>query len=226
MEGRAWRLVQICCCLAVLLVSSGCASDVSVSAKPVIQGGERLLVLPFTDLSALHGAHTTVRSPVTGKVFETGPVARDAGSVLNDHLLHRIRSKSTFQTVAAMEAGRLLQSITEMREAGVSEIRVLTSAGRSSNADLVMAGYLYRFKERDGGRYSVKSPASVAFELHLVRVADGELLWSGDYNETQLPLSEDLLKLGTFIQRGAKWITAAEMARPAINKMVSSLVTP
>ncbi len=226
MDNRTWRLVQIFCCFAVLLFWSGCATDVSVSPKPAIQGSERLLVLPFTNLSALHGDNATVRSPVTGKVFETGPVTQDAVSVLNDHLWDQIRSQTSFQPVAAVGTGRLRQSLTEMRETGVSEIRVLTTAGRASNADLVMAGYLYRFKERDGGRYSIKSPASVAFELHLLRVADGELLWSGDYNETQLPLSDDLLKLGTFVQRGAKWVTAAEMARPAINEMVSSLVVP
>ncbi len=211
-------------CLTAFIAVVGCVSYVSVSQKPAVSGSERLLVLPFEDLAALHGEYTVARSPVTGKVFETGPVAEDAAVVLNDYLLEQLNARTDFEVVSGSQTGRLLSSLSQLRESGTSEIQVITTAGRSVEADLVMAGYIYRFKERAGGRFSIESPASVAFELYLIRVADGRVIWAGNYNETQKALSDNLLEIGTFFRRGAKWVTAAAMARPAIDDMVSSLI--
>jgi hypothetical protein len=213
-------------CLAVFIAVAGCVSYVSVSQRPPVSGGERLLVLPFVDMAALHGENTVARSPLTGKVFETGTVAEDAAVILNDYLLDQLIARTDFETVSGSQTGRLFSSLSQLRESGSPEIQVLTTIGRSVEADLVMAGYLYRFKERMGGRFSIESPASVAFELYIIRMANGRVIWSANFDETQKSLSDNLLEMGTFFRRGAKWVTAAEMARPAIDDMVASLVSP
>ena len=46
-----------------------------------------------------------------------------------------------------------------------------------------MAGYVYRFRERKGVSYTVEQPASVAFEIHLLRVSDGALVWRGSFDK-------------------------------------------
>ncbi|MFZ7126362.1 MAG: hypothetical protein ACOWWM_09455 [Desulfobacterales bacterium] len=220
------RSLSVMVCMAAALLAAACVSHVDVTPRPEVKGDERLLVLPFVDMAMLHGENAVVRSPVTGKVFETGPVEEDASGVLNEHLLSQVRSRTGFNPVPVTEAGDLLASLRDMRESGQSEIRALVSAGRSARADLVMAGYLYRFKRRIGGNFSVESPASVAFELHLIQVEDGQVLWTGTFDETQKSLSENLMELGTFIRRGAKWVTAEQLALPAIDDMISTLVSP
>ena len=92
--------------------------------------------------------------------------------------------------------------------------------GRALNADAIFVGYIYRFRERVGGKYSVDLPASVAFDIHLIRVEDGRVLWSAHLDETQQPLSDDLFRLNLFLRRKAKWITAKEMAISGIEDML------
>jgi hypothetical protein len=94
----------------------------------------------------------------------------------------------------------------------LSEQDLWIETGRDLGADAVIVGHLYRFRERIGTQYSVEVPASVAFDIHLIGVRDGRLLWSGKFDETQQSLFEDLYQLGTFLSRRGRWITAQELA--------------
>ena len=103
---------------------------------------------------------------------------------------------------------------------------LLIEAGRFANADLVLAGYLYRFKQRVGTGYAVESPASVAFSIHLINISDGRILWSGYFDETQHSLSDNLLEIGSFFKRGAKWITSEEMAVSGLEELLKTFPKP
>jgi hypothetical protein len=89
--------------------------------------------------------------------------------------------------------------------------------GRSRRLDILV----YRYQERQGGNFSVERAASVGFHAHF---------YEGDnlarvfvFDETQQPLSENVLRFFTFVRRGAKWITAAELAREGVQKAVDAL---
>ena len=57
----------------------------------------------------------------------------------------------------------------------------------------------------------VRRPASVWFELDL-RDRNGVVLWSGTYEETQAPLSDDAGSLPRAFERRFRWVTAADLA--------------
>ncbi len=80
--------------------------------------------------------------------------------------------------------------------------------------------YVYRYQERQGGNFSVSRPASVGFHAHLVE--EGTLLGVYVFDETQQPLSENVFRFSTFLRRGAKWITAGELAREGVHKSVDA----
>jgi hypothetical protein len=77
---------------------------------------------------------------------------------------------------------------------------------------------IYRFRERMGGDFAVDKPASVGFHVHLME--GGVAKETFVFDETQQPLSENVLALGTFFKRGAKWITAGELTREGVHKAV------
>ncbi len=79
----------------------------------------------------------------------------------------------------------------------------MADRGRRHGADGVLVGFVYRYKERVGKAYGVESPASVAFDIHLIRVADGRTIWSAHFDETQQSLGDNLFKLGSFSLAGA-----------------------
>jgi hypothetical protein len=66
----------------------------------------------------------------------------------------------------------------------------------------------------------VDKPASVAFDVHLLRVKDGKRVWNGKFDETQQALSENLLKIGSFVRRGAAWLKAEELSSVGMDEML------
>ena len=104
--------------------------------------------------------------------------------------------------------------------------QLLVQTGKQLKADAVLAGTLYRFTQRVGGALSVETAASVGFGVHLIRVADGRLIWSRQFDETQKSLSENLFKLGTFVERGGAWLTAQELSRFGLKSIMEDFPSP
>jgi curli biogenesis system outer membrane secretion channel CsgG len=195
------------------------------SGGPVIQpngvltGTEHVLVLPYKNLAWLYGESVNVRSPLTGKVFMTGPVAEGADRLLTDMLLDALRQETRFQTVSSSEAPGVLDALQSSSDAQRSPLKSLAQTGRMLNADLVFQGYVYRYKDRVGKDFSAESAASVAFDLYLIDSRAQKVVWAAYLDETQQALADDLRFIGTFFRRGARWITADEMASEAMTEM-------
>ena len=49
------------------------------------------------------------------------------------------------------------------------------------------------------------------------------MVWLGKFDETQRPLSENLLKIGSFIRRKGSWLTALELASVGMDEMLGKL---
>jgi hypothetical protein len=92
--------------------------------------------------------------------------------------------------------------------------------GKALEVDLILAGTLWRFTERAGGTAGGSySSASVAFAMYLVEVPSGKLLWKGDFDKTQRPLSENILGAKDFFKKGARWLSVDELARRGVEEV-------
>jgi len=99
---------------------------------------------------------------------------------------------------------------------------VLRKVGSELGAEGVVSGTVYRFRERKGVAYAVDQPASVAFEIHLLRVSDGALVWKGSFDRTQTSLMEDLLQAPSFYRGGGRWVTAEELAAEGMEQVLKT----
>ncbi len=97
---------------------------------------------------------------------------------------------------------------------------VALKTGKALGTPLILAGNIWRYKERVGSAIGVQSPASVAFAIYLFDVPAGKMLWMAKFEETQRSLLENLLRIGTFFERGAKWLTASELASYGIKELI------
>lgn len=199
--------------IALILLLSACKSDVIIPEKPVVKSGiKKILILPFKNLSALYDKNVNIKCPLCGKVFSAGDVENFAVDILTDRLISIIKSRKDFELIPPGQVQGAISVLLSADKTELSERNILVKIGRSLYADTVLAGHIYRFKDRVGTRYSVDSPASVAFDIHFVDVSKGSILWAGNFDETQRSLSENLFKIGTFLKRKGSWITAEEMA--------------
>jgi hypothetical protein len=94
-----------------------------------------------------------------------------------------------------------------------------TEGGEKTTARLSIL--VYRFQERQGGNLAVDKPASVGFHVHLYK--GDSLVKTVVFDETQQPLSENVLNFPTFMKRGGKWITVDELAREGVVKAIGDL---
>lgn len=87
--------------------------------------------------------------------------------------------------------------------------------GRAAEADHVLLGSVWRYRERTPG-----DGASVAFTVYLVEVDNGRRVWRGRFEKTQLALTDDLLNANAFFKKGARWLSAEELARFGIEQVL------
>lgn len=66
-------------------------------------------------------------------------------------------------------------------------------------------------------------PASVIIDLYLIDVNNKRIVRRFHFDETQQPLSENVLNAGTFIKRGGKWVKAMELADEALENGLTEL---
>jgi len=95
--------------------------------------------------------------------------------------------------------------------------------GKSFSSDAILFGYIYSWAERKGTKYSVETPASVFFDLHLVSTDNGFNLWKDSFKKTQVSLSENLLDLSTFLKSKGRWLTAKELAHFGLENMIKCI---
>jgi hypothetical protein len=171
-------------------------------------------------MAAVYGENVDVRCPLCGNMFITGEVAVDAEAMMTAHLTSLMAERSDFKIIPPEQAKGIVSSLSPTNKKELSETEILVAAGRALDADAVISGHVYRFRERIGTRYAVDEAASVAFDIHLVRVSDGRIIWVGRFDETQIPLTENLFKVGAFFKRKWGWITAGEMAASALDDVL------
>lgn len=217
-----WALILICCAGLWACKSSGPV----VQTTGAFDGTGKVLVLPFQNMAWLHGTNVNVRSPLTGKVFLTGPASEDANRLLTNLLVDALQRETAFQTVPSREAYAIMDTLRSAGDLRHSPLKILAQTGRMLNADMVIQGYLYRFKDRVGANYSAESAASVAFDVYLIDCAQQTLIWSAYFDQTQQALTDDLRYIGTFFRRGGRWVTAEEMATTAMGDMFKDFKQP
>lgn len=221
-----YRLLKVIFFAGIVFLS-GCGGDIVVKKKPPnLAGIEKILILPFKDMASVFGENINGRCPVCGKVFTTGEVTKGATNMLTDRLFNLLKDRTNIELIPSSQAQGVMSKLLAGSTKEWRERDLQLEIGRALNADAIFVGYIYRFRDRVGSEYSVDLPASVAFDIHLIRVEDGRVLWSAHLDETQQPLSDDLFRLHLFLKRKAKWITAKEMATTGLENMFKDFYRP
>jgi hypothetical protein len=94
--------------------------------------------------------------------------------------------------------------------------------GRLVNADLIVIGTVWRYRERGAIEGVPDSPASVAFAIYLIDTATGRQLWRGIYDGTQETVLGNLFKAKERLKMGLKWLSADELARHGVDEVMES----
>jgi hypothetical protein len=215
LRGLTWALAAMC-----LL---GCTASAPTRPRPL--DIETLLVLPFSMATQHYEIGTTVRCLECDVTVQTGSIERGSDEFMNRALLTFLKEKTPY-TAIPFSTVKGISSKNPSQDLRGADRRLLVQMGKSVHADAVLRGTIYRFQQRVGTGLSVSTPASAAFAMELIRVADGRAIWGQAFDETQRGLDQDLFKLGSFLRRGGKWLTAEELATAGLHEIMASFPLP
>jgi len=222
---RVWLLLSAIIFLYVIsLWSCGYEKAHFTQNKLPLSRTSRVVIIGFQPALLSGEKADIVRDPLSGATFMAEPVSQDAVRVMTNTLFERLVTDTSFSLVSPGQArGTFLDIVASDRSASLDTVEILQEVGRAFDADAVLVGYLYRWNERHGSDYGVKSPASVAFDLHILKSSGGEILWRGRFDKEQRSLSENLLDLETFIRGGGKWMTVRELALLGLKDLLTEM---
>ena len=191
-------------------------------AETKAEENPRLAILPFMVERIENPARGAEICPLCKGIYRYGEIAPGSQKILTQLLYAKIESLERFK-VFPLEKVEGILSTSAMKQLEEKPIPSAIQIGKELNADFILVDYLFRFDERVGSAIGVERPASVAFDLHLIRLRDGKMVWIGKFDETQRPLSENLFKIDSFLRRKARWLTAEELAGVGLDEMFRKL---
>jgi nucleotide-binding universal stress UspA family protein len=183
----------------------------------------RIAVMPFQKASPEDIASHLL-------VYNSEMVSQDeantAENVVITSFMDKLSQNEKIDVIPVADTHKLYRRVTseavsEAGTPGTDKERILR-IGRELNADAIVVGYIYRFRERDGTPYAVQKPASVAYEIRLLDGKTGASIWQGAFDKTQRSLMENLFHLPTFIRGKGQWMTAKELTDEGMEDLFQS----
>ena len=220
MSGRIVRWIGIGGVLLLALGLAACQTARLADRPTSDWQPKRVAVLPYQ--AALGGEEGNVRSPLTGASFRPGPMIEGAGMALDASLDQWLPKVAEFQIIPVSQAGAVFD---RMRREDISLhlMQAVQATGNKLKADAVLVGFVYRFAQRVGGPYAADRPASAAFDLNLIRVSDGAVIWKNSFDETQQAFSENILAASHYMDRGLRWFTVQEWGDIGLGQLLERL---
>jgi hypothetical protein len=181
-------------------------------------------IVPFL-VQRVEGSGRGAVCPVCKNIYRSGEISPGAPNTLTRLLYEKMEVQGTFKVIPLEKVEEVLLP-WEMRYFEERPVLSSIKVGKELGADFICIGYVFRFEERIGSSLGVQRPASVSFDLHLLRMRDEKMFWLGKFDETQRPLSENLLKMGSFLRRKGSWLKAAELASVGMDETLKKLPGP
>jgi len=189
--------------VAFLVLSAGCAYIAPETTEKEL--------VPISTIGILPAQPVSLQPSETGSAEELEAGLEAINGLLAEYFMDDrgvgFISQSELEGLASTEAG--------------NQFFLARAAGQQFKYDAVMITTVERYQERDGSEYVVITPASVSFSFKLLAVESGRIIWSSDFDQTQKPLFENILRTRS-TGSGFRWLTAAELASAGLTKKLNS----
>jgi hypothetical protein len=204
----------ICLLFALILgVSTSSMARAGSEVKP------SLAILPFYVERIEKPSRGVISCPLCKGIYQYGEVVPGSERPLTQLFYMKLEALGRFKILPLEKVEEaLFPSLKKQFEE--KPIPSAIQIGKELDVDFLFVGVLFRFEERIGSSLGAEKPASVGFDVHLIRLGDGKMVWIGRFDETQRPLSENLFKIGSFFRRKASWLTAGELSSVGMDEML------
>ncbi len=216
---------------ALALLVPACSSNSTVSPGQVWTGTVESLPVVGKDPSLeLHSVrairtikvHRVAVMPLIDHPNATGePIEEGAAESITADAWGRLTLVSGWEVVPESDVRGVMQQLPPTTLANMQSNAL--KLGREVSADAVLYGTVTRYEERVGTDYAAKSPAAVAFALHLIDVHNGVVLWTARYARQQEALTQNIFNVGNFLANRGRWVRAHDLAERGVDEALDDL---
>jgi hypothetical protein len=194
----------------------------SSKERDSLPGLKSVVVIGFRAATSERGERRAARNLNTGTAHTVTLVSAEVVSKMTAKLFAGVQELGGWELISPGKARGAYSSLISS-DTKRNEFEMFQQIGQAFSADAVLIGYMYRWRERVGGEHAVERPASVAFDLRLIRPEDGAILWRQKFDKTQQSLSQNLLEWDLFIRGRGRWMTAEKLAELGLEDMLNRL---
>jgi hypothetical protein len=182
---------------------------------------KKVVVMGFRAAMTEGPGPNLVENPITGTSFLAEPVPENAVKQMNKILFGKLLEGKQWTLVPPGQAKGVLASLIDGdKKMEKTPREMLQSVGKSFEANAVLTGRIYRWQKRVGSDFAVDRPASVSFDLILLRPVNGAIMWRGHFDKTQQSLFADLFDFDTYVKSAGRWLTAEKLAEIGLEKLM------
>lgn len=218
-EMTKGRIVVLMALLVVALSWMWAGGGYAAEEYPFV-AMHRVGMIPLVPVESARG-DGMVPGILGNRYFRSGALPAGVGEKVAGLVTRELRSLRRCDVVSlegrVREVGQ--EALNLLAEDPLSQAVLI---GKHAGVYGVVVGGVYRFEERQGSALGVQRPASVAFDLYLIRVEDKKVLWAGVVDRTQRALSENLLEAGAFFKGGGGWVTAETLAAMGLESVLDT----
>jgi len=207
-------------CIAGLMVDGYLTNRIAAQsrAEPIKIQWEKIGVLPFFKGRRSADTGETLICPICELSFKSENIKDGADRAITSYVQEALERRYRDKVIAFDEVSRVYQEIP--RDDTKDTPRSLAQkAGEALGADLMIAGTVWRYRDRVRDPMGPGRGASVAFDMYLMEVPSGKAVWKAKFDETQRPLTEDIRGAKKLIKKGARWLSADELARYGVEEV-------
>jgi hypothetical protein len=214
-----WK--KLSCIAGFVLVALLSLSPTTQATEENIESSKALVrigVISFQPLIPEEGLGNTVICPLCSMGYSSGRILKGAEKIVEDIFVEKLRELKEIQIIPPDKVRSVYKRISS-ESLKKPLLEVLKKVGNELGADALALGYIYRYTERVGYDYSSEHPASVAFEIYMIKPIDGSTIWRGIFDKTQKSLMEDLFQISSFYKGGGKWLTAQQLSKQGMDEI-------
>ncbi|OQY19056.1 MAG: hypothetical protein B6I36_05235 [Desulfobacteraceae bacterium 4572_35.1] len=218
-------IVTIAVTLAMLAASPSFAATQNNTITTARIDISNLAVVPFitagTNARTEKKLSSTLDCALSGLCYREQEILTRTEQSLTNQLRQEV---AEYYGNALVPQPQVTQHFLTMKKAKKDTPRAIAvRLGQQLNVDHVIMGIVWRYQQRVGNTLSADQPASVAFDLFLLNVANKKLVWHGSFDKTQQALSDNLFNAALLFKTGIKWLSAEELAGYGIKKTLEEL---
>jgi len=221
LKGVAIYVIIAVWCIAGLLVDGYLMNRAAAQSRgePINIKWEKIGVMPFFKGRRSADTGESVICPVCELSFRSENIKDGADRAITSNVQEALERRYKDKVIALDEVSRVYQEIP--RDDTKDTPRSLAQkAGDALGADLMIVGTVWRYRDRIRDPMGPERGASVAFDMYLIEVSSGKTVWKKRFDETQRPLTEDIRGAKVLIKKGARWLSADELARYGVEEVM------